>query len=44
MPRVETLRLFGVLWAAWTLNDLGQRGPVRYGWSEDQARMRAARG
>lgn len=42
MPRVETLRVLRLLWAAWTVNDWGTRGPIRYSWSEDRARMRAA--
>lgn len=43
MPRVETLRVLRLLWVAWTLNDFNERGPIRYGWTEDHARMRAAR-
>jgi hypothetical protein len=42
MPRVETVRVLKVLWVAWRTNDYGVRGPIRYGWSENHARTRAA--
>lgn len=42
MPQVETVRVLKVLWVAWRTNDYGVRGPIRYGWSEDHARTRAA--
>jgi hypothetical protein len=42
MPRVDAVRVLRVLWVAWTVNDYGVHGPIRYGRTEDQARARAA--
>jgi hypothetical protein len=42
MPRTDAIRVARILWVAWTVDDYGTHGPIRYGLTEQNARLRAA--
>jgi hypothetical protein len=41
MPKTNSVRILKLFWVAWTENDYGEHGHIRYGWSDWHARMRA---
>ena len=42
MAKTNAVRVFRLFWVAWTENDFGAHGHIRYGLTEQQARFRAA--